>query len=190
MSVVERETFDRGDVIWHPGLFKTSGRPWLVLSTANHPFHGEEYLVVGITTTPRPAAIELSTTAWELGGLPKDSYSSGCSGLLQMRVDSTTLVIITNEPVDVANLNTEIQRWTQTGASQSRLGDGSLRHQPENTTVEILITPRSVCWVMSSTPGWENKTEDEVQKNIDQAVEDALNFDFATFDEVKKAFEK
>ena len=43
---------------------------------------------------------------------------------------------------------------------------------------------------MSSTPGWENKTEDEVQKNIDQAVEDALNFDFATFDEVKKAFEK
>jgi len=74
--MVEREAFDRGDVIWHPGLFKTSGRPWLVLSTDNHPFHGEEYLVVGITTTPRPAAIELSTTAWELGGLPKDSYVS------------------------------------------------------------------------------------------------------------------
>jgi len=41
---------------------------------------------------------------------------------------------------------------------------------------------------MSGTSAWENKTEEEVQENIDQAVEDAVNFDFATFDEVKKAF--
>jgi len=41
---------------------------------------------------------------------------------------------------------------------------------------------------MSSTPAWENKTADDVQENIDQAVEDAIEFDFATFEEVTKAF--
>lgn len=55
-------------------------------------------------------------------------------------------------------------------------------------TVEILITLRFIYVDMSGTSAWENKTEEEVQENIDQAVEDAVNFDFATFDEVKKAF--
>ena len=41
---------------------------------------------------------------------------------------------------------------------------------------------------MSSTPAWENNTEDEVQENIDQALNDAIDFDFATLEEVTKAF--
>lgn len=40
-----------------------------------------------------------------------------------------------------------------------------------------------------SEPAWDDiKSEEEVQENIDQAVEDAKNFDFATLDELKEAF--
>ena len=74
--MAEQEAFDRGDVIWHPGLFRTNARPWFVLSTDDNPFHGEEYLVAGITTAPREEGVELPTTAWEIGGLPEDSYVS------------------------------------------------------------------------------------------------------------------
>ena len=36
---------------------------------------------------------------------------------------------------------------------------------------------------------WEgSKSEQEVQENIDKAVEDAKSLDFAAFDEVKEAF--
>lgn len=43
---------------------------------------------------------------------------------------------------------------------------------------------------MKNTLVNEAKTQNEVQDNIDQAVEDTLNFDLSTFDEIKKAFEK
>ncbi|MDG5821954.1 hypothetical protein [Natronococcus sp. A-GB7] len=43
---------------------------------------------------------------------------------------------------------------------------------------------------MSSASAWKDKTKKEVQENIDQAVEDAINFDFASFDEVEEAFNK
>jgi hypothetical protein len=40
-----------------------------------------------------------------------------------------------------------------------------------------------------SEPAWDDiKSDEEVQENIDQAVEDAKNFDFATLDELKEAF--
>lgn len=41
---------------------------------------------------------------------------------------------------------------------------------------------------MSGTSAWEEKTEEEVQENIDQAVEDAIDLDFASLEEVKEAF--
>lgn len=41
---------------------------------------------------------------------------------------------------------------------------------------------------MSETARDDTKPEEEVQENIDQAVEDAKNFDFATLDELKEAF--
>lgn len=70
------EPFGRGHVVWHDGLFRGSGRPWFVLSDDRHPFHGEEYLVAGITTTEREDAIELGGDGWSVGGLPKTSYVS------------------------------------------------------------------------------------------------------------------
>jgi len=69
-------SFGNGHVVWHDGLFRESGRPWLVVSTDDHPFHGEEYVVTGITTTDRAGAIELDDESWTVGGLPKTSYIS------------------------------------------------------------------------------------------------------------------
>lgn len=71
------DRYGRGHVVWHDGLFRGSGRPWLVLSDDQHPFHGEEYLVAGITTTERPGAITIDAEdAWAVGGLPRSSYVS------------------------------------------------------------------------------------------------------------------
>jgi hypothetical protein len=47
---------------------------------------------------------------------------------------------------------------------------------------------RTPSQVMSETAWDDTKSEEEVQENIDQAVEDAKNFDFATLDELKEAF--
>jgi mRNA-degrading endonuclease toxin of MazEF toxin-antitoxin module len=74
--MADESAFERGHVIWHDGLFKTTARPWFILSDNSHPFHGEEYLVAGVTTTQRPDAIELSETGWVVGGLPEPSYVS------------------------------------------------------------------------------------------------------------------
>ena len=68
--------YDRGHVVWHDGLFTLSARPWLVLSDDTHPFHGEEYLVAGLTTTQRASAIHLADEDWVVGGLPRTSYVS------------------------------------------------------------------------------------------------------------------
>jgi hypothetical protein len=68
--------FRRGHVVWHDGLFRSSGRPWLVLSDDGHPFHGEEYLVAGLTTTVREDAIPLDDSDWTVGGLPRKSHVS------------------------------------------------------------------------------------------------------------------
>lgn len=68
--------FDRGHVVWHDGRFGRSGRPWFVLSDDRHPFHGEEYVVAGITTTARAPAVELDEANWAVGGLPRTSYVS------------------------------------------------------------------------------------------------------------------
>lgn len=69
-------SFDRGHVVWHDGLFRGTGRPWVVLSDDYHPFHGEEYLVAGVTTVERGDAVPLPDDAWSVGGLPRASYAS------------------------------------------------------------------------------------------------------------------
>lgn len=68
--------FERGHVVWHDGLFRGSGRPWLVLSDDAHPFHGQEYVVTGLTTTPRDDAIAITDDDWLVGGLPGRSHVS------------------------------------------------------------------------------------------------------------------
>jgi mRNA-degrading endonuclease toxin of MazEF toxin-antitoxin module len=62
--------------VWHDGLFRQSGRPWPVVSSETHPFHGEEYVVCGITTTERAGVVALPDEAWAIGGLPRTSYVS------------------------------------------------------------------------------------------------------------------
>jgi mRNA interferase MazF len=46
------------------------------VSDGRHPFHGEEYVVAGVTTTERAPAVELGTSDWAVGGLPRTSYVS------------------------------------------------------------------------------------------------------------------
>lgn len=43
---------------------------------------------------------------------------------------------------------------------------------------------------MSETAWDDSKSEKEVQENIDQAVEDVKNLEFATLDEIKESFEE
>lgn len=81
--------FRRGHVVWHDGLFRGSGRPWLVLSDDDHPFHGQEYLVAGMTTRERDAAVQVPDDAWAVGGLPGKSFVSPwfLSTLKHARID-------------------------------------------------------------------------------------------------------
>ena len=68
-------TYVRGDVVGGPDLFtEHEFRPYVLLSDDSHPFADEEGLFVAVTTTPRPAAISLRSTDFEVGGLPLDSY--------------------------------------------------------------------------------------------------------------------
>ena len=70
--------FQRGTVVWHPAPFKQPPRerPFLILSDSSHPFHESEYAVVGLTTTNRPPAIELTASDWTAGSPGTDSYAS------------------------------------------------------------------------------------------------------------------
>lgn len=68
--------YRRGDVVWHPAPFRDGGRPYVVLSDDTHPFYGEEYVVVGVTTTERERAVELTPERWAEGGAPTKSWAS------------------------------------------------------------------------------------------------------------------
>lgn len=71
--------FERGDVAWHPAPYRDNpdtGRPFVILSDDQHPFHGEEYIVAALTTVPRPEALTLEASDWIQGGTPRDSYVS------------------------------------------------------------------------------------------------------------------
>lgn len=72
------QAFQRGDVVWHPAPFKRSPkeRPFLILSDSSHPFYGDEYAVVGLTTKNRPTAVILDTQSWEVGAPRRDSFAS------------------------------------------------------------------------------------------------------------------
>lgn len=67
-------SFERGDVVWSAHNF--GNRPFLIVSDDSHPFHGEEYIAIGITTTERTEAIPIPDDAWHTGSLPRESYIS------------------------------------------------------------------------------------------------------------------
>lgn len=68
--------YTRGDVVWHPAPFRDGGRPYIIPSDDDHPFYGEEYIVVGVTTTERERTVALTQETWAKGGTPKLSWAS------------------------------------------------------------------------------------------------------------------
>lgn len=71
-------TVSRGDVRWGPAPHKASPayRPWLVVSTDQHPFADEECIAVGLTTTAHEEGIAIPDAAWTRGGSQKQAYVS------------------------------------------------------------------------------------------------------------------
>jgi|AntDeeMetagen681_2_1112603.scaffolds.fasta_scaffold02956_6 mRNA-degrading endonuclease toxin of MazEF toxin-antitoxin module len=68
---------DRGHVLWATDPFKPGSdaeRPLVVLSNDTHPFHDEQWIAAGVSTAPRPHALELTAAAWTQGSLPQRSY--------------------------------------------------------------------------------------------------------------------
>lgn len=68
----------RGEVWWGPAPHKETAayRPWLLLSTDDHPFVTEECIGVAMTTQGRSEAIEVLDSAWARGGSDKQAYVS------------------------------------------------------------------------------------------------------------------
>lgn len=73
-------TLSPGAVVWHEAPFEgqdngeSLDRPWLLVS--NHPFHGNEYVGLGMTTTERNRAISVGRADWVDGGIRRTGYVS------------------------------------------------------------------------------------------------------------------
>ena len=67
---------NRGAVVEYPALFSFESypRPYLIISNPDHPFVGEEYVGLAITTTDLDAVLPIEEDAWVRGSLPKQSF--------------------------------------------------------------------------------------------------------------------
>lgn len=66
-----------GDVVWTVDPFKHGtgvSRLFAIVSTRTHPFEGEQFVGVTVTTTDHLIAHPLRDEYWEVGGAPVDSY--------------------------------------------------------------------------------------------------------------------
>ncbi len=70
-------SWGRGDVVVAIDPFKdndTAGRPFLVISDSETPFHGDQYIALSLTTrTWHDERIPLEDEHWTDGGAPKSS---------------------------------------------------------------------------------------------------------------------
>lgn len=68
-------SFSRGTVIFATDPFKSdAGRPFLVISDSETPFHGDQYIALALTTrTWYEERIELENEDWVDGGAPASS---------------------------------------------------------------------------------------------------------------------
>lgn len=68
----------RGDVRWGPAPHKNTPayRPWLILSTEDHPFADEECICAAMTTQAHEEGILVADDAWIAGGSEKQAYVS------------------------------------------------------------------------------------------------------------------
>lgn len=74
--------YSQGAIVIAPDPFGNNPkRPYLILSNEQVPFHGQEYIAAVITTTARSEALELTTSRFERGQLPRTSYVSPWSVL-------------------------------------------------------------------------------------------------------------
>ncbi|RQG95742.1 type II toxin-antitoxin system PemK/MazF family toxin [Natrarchaeobius oligotrophus] len=68
--------YDRGDVVIGYDKFKenSDGRPFLIVSGENTPFHGEQYITLSLTTrTWYEDRIPIEESDWVEGGAPRSS---------------------------------------------------------------------------------------------------------------------
>lgn len=69
--------YEVGDVVWTVDPFKSGSslsRLFAIVSTRTHPFEGEQFVGVTITTTNHLIAHPLDGSHWEVGGTPRQSY--------------------------------------------------------------------------------------------------------------------
>jgi len=70
-------SWERGDVVVATDPFRddeSAGRPFLVVSTDETPFHGEQYIALALTTrTWHDERIPLEDAHWMDGGAPESS---------------------------------------------------------------------------------------------------------------------
>lgn len=62
-----------GEVVWYPALFADYDRPYLLISSDRHPFHGDEHIGLAITTSEVGESLPIEADSWVLGELPKSS---------------------------------------------------------------------------------------------------------------------
>jgi len=94
---------ERGEIVWHPAVFADYERPFLVVSTDAHPFHGEEYIALAISTSDVASAIPLTPGDWLIGDLPKDSYLKPWNPVVLKEADITTTAgVLDRDAVDRA----------------------------------------------------------------------------------------
>lgn len=92
---------------------RTPRRPYLIVSNGRPPFSDEESIAVGITTTARRSAIELTPDRFEAGSLPRESYISPWAVLtLKAEMISKQPAQATTETVD--RVRHAIERYLET----------------------------------------------------------------------------
>ena len=70
-------TYSVGDVVWTVDPFKFGTavpRLFAIISTRTHPYEGEKFVGVTVTTTDHLVAHPLRDEYWEVGGAPEESY--------------------------------------------------------------------------------------------------------------------
>jgi len=69
--------YERGDVVEATDPFgeRSASRPFVIVSTADHPFHGDQYVALTLTTkTWYDETIPLAEEDFVEGGLPRESF--------------------------------------------------------------------------------------------------------------------
>lgn len=79
--------YERGVVVVAADPFgHTPRRPYLIISGDEHPFAGQQYIALGITTEEYPESLPL-TDAFETGTLQRESFISPWAVVSLMDVD-------------------------------------------------------------------------------------------------------